>query len=115
MSMALVLKDRDYALNQAGELAGASGAQAVLEEVRFRLTARRGSFPFLPELGSRLSLLRREKPDQWASLALRYAAEALSELEVTVTGVQMVQEEDRLRILVELEWQGLPLSVECEG
>ena len=63
--MALLLKDRDYALNEAGELATVTGAEALLGEVLFRLTARRESFPFLPELGSRLYLLRGEKPGQW--------------------------------------------------
>ena len=113
--MALLLKDRDYALNRAGELMRVQGAQAPLGEVLFRLAARRESFPFLPRLGSRLYLLRGEKPGQWETLARQYAAEALGELEVEVTGAQVEQQGERLRVRVELTWQGLPLSVECEA
>ena len=113
--MALLLKDRGYALNEAGELRSVTGAEELLNEVLFRLTARRGSFPFLPELGSRMYLLRGEKPRQWESLALQYAAEALSGLEVAVTGVAVTWEGDRIRLAFALTWQGLPLSVECEA
>ena len=113
--MALLLKERDYALDESGELARVSGGQALLGEVLFRLTARRGSFPFLPELGSRLYQLRGEKPGQWESLALQYAAEALGGLDLTVTGVSARQEGDRLRLDFALTWQGLPLQAEWEG
>ena len=113
--MALLLKDRDYALNEAGELATVTGAEALLGEVLFRLTARRESFPFLPELGSRLYLLRGEKPGQWESLALQYAVGALNGLDLAVTGVSARQEGDRLWLSFELIWQGLPLQVECEA
>lgn len=113
--MALLLKDRDYALDEGGRLRSAEGAQAVLGEVLFRLTARRGSFPFLPELGSDLHLLRGEKPGQWESLALQYAAQALEGLEAEVTGVTASGDGDRLRLDFELVWRGLPLAAEWEG
>lgn len=113
--MALLLKDRDYGLDESGQLQSVDGAQALLGEVLFRLTARRGSFPFLPELGSRLSQLRGEKPGQWESLALQYGAQALSGLDVAVTGVEASQEGGRLVLHFLLEWQGLALSVECEA
>ena len=112
--MALLLKDRDYALDGSGELASAEGAEGLLGEVLFRLTARRGSFPFLPQLGSRLCLLRGEKPGRWESLALQYAAEALGDLDLAVTGVSARQEGDRLHLAFDLTWQGLPLQVEWE-
>ena len=115
MSMALLLIDRDYGVNEAGELRSVTGAEELLNEVLFRLTARRGSFPFLPELGSRLNLLRNEKPGQWTTLAEQYVVEALSGLNVEVTGVTVTQDADRLWVMVELVWQGLPLSVECEA
>lgn len=112
--MGLLWKDRDYALNDAGELMDANQSQQLLGEVLFRLTVRRGSFPFLPELGSRLHLLSREKPAVWERLALQYAAEALKELEAEVTGVQVQRQADRIWLTVELAWKGQTLSVECE-
>ena len=60
--MALLLKDGDYVVDERGGLRTVEGAQDLLQRVLFRLQARRGSFPFLPELGSRLYLLPREKP-----------------------------------------------------
>jgi DNA-binding MarR family transcriptional regulator len=54
--MELKLKNRDYCPDGSGGLERGDGAQAVLARVLFRLTARRGALPFLPELGSRLHL-----------------------------------------------------------
>ena len=57
--MSLLLKDRDYAVDGNGGVAVARDGDELVGEVLFRLTARRGSFPFLPELGSRMYQLRR--------------------------------------------------------
>ena len=51
-------------------LSAAGGAEALPSAGAFRLTARRGQFPFLPELGSRLYQLGREKPSAREALAL---------------------------------------------
>ena len=48
-----------------------------------------GSFPILPELGSRLYLLGREKPADRTAAARQYAQEALAELPVTVEDAQV--------------------------
>ena len=48
------LRNGDYVPDGVGGFATASGAEAVLERVYFLLTARRGKFPLLPEVGSRL-------------------------------------------------------------
>ena len=60
--MALLMKQGDYAADGNGGVAAAQGGDELICEVLFRLTARRGSFPFLPGLGSRMGRLRREKP-----------------------------------------------------
>lgn len=60
--MELRLEQGDYVPNGAGGFQRLEGAEALLQRVLFRLTARRGQFPFLPELGSRLYQLGREKP-----------------------------------------------------
>ena len=59
--MELMLRDGDYVPDGAGGLRTVEGADALLQQVLFRLQARRGGLPFLPELGSRLYLLTREK------------------------------------------------------
>ena len=49
-----LLRDGDYVPNGFGGFTRLYGTQEVLARALFRLTCRRGSFPFLPELGSRL-------------------------------------------------------------
>ena len=110
--MSLLLKDRDYVADGNGGVTVVRDGEALLNEVLFRLTARRGSFPFLPKLGSRMHLLRREKPTVWEGLAKQFAVEALDGLaDVTVTGAAVRQEGDALWVTVELLWQGTALSV----
>ena len=88
----------------------------VLAEVLFRLTARKGAFPLMPEFGSSMYLLRREKPSARQVLARQYAAEALESLDsVSVTDAEVIDMGDHLKIRVELVWQGQALAVELEG
>lgn len=111
--MALLLKDGDYVADERGGLRTVEGAQDLLQRVLFRLQARRGSFPFLPELGSRLYLLPREKPGTRQALARQYAAEALREEDVEVTEVTVEDTQDgRLRVGVALAWNGEHLEAE---
>ncbi|MBD5134193.1 MAG: hypothetical protein HDT38_06970 [Clostridiales bacterium] len=113
--MSLLLKDRDYAADGNGGVAVVRDGEELIGEALFRLTARRGSFPFLPELGSRMYQLRREKPSAWDSLARQFAVEALADLEdVTVTGARVSQEKDALLVGVELLWQGERLWVTAQ-
>jgi len=112
--MGLLIKNRDY-VTAGDSVAAVSGGEGLVNEVLFRLTAKRGSYPLMPELGSRLHLLRREKPSARQSLACRYAAEALAELEgLNVIQAEVTQSGDCLLVTVELEWQGDLLWVECE-
>ena len=60
--MELQLENRDYVPDGHGGVTGLRGMEALLARTLFRLTARRGALPFLPELGSRLYQLSREKP-----------------------------------------------------
>ena len=57
--MALMIRDGDYVPDGVGGLKRVSGREALLQRVLFKLTARRGAFPFREELGSRLSRLPR--------------------------------------------------------
>ena len=52
--MELRLREGDYVRDELGGVERLTGGEAVLQRALFRLSARRGAFPFLPELGSRL-------------------------------------------------------------
>ncbi len=106
------LVNGDYVPDGTGGLCRLEGAEELLGRVLFRLTARRGALPFLPELGSRLYLLPREKPSARQALAAQYAAEALrEERDLKVTGVELSGEDESSRLTVHLTWQGEALSV----
>lgn len=99
------LRQGDYRPDGAGGFALSSGAEGVLEKALFLLTARRGSFPLLPEVGSRLYLLRRAKPSARGALGASYAAEALAGEEgLRVMGATWDEAQGKLH--VELEWEG---------
>lgn len=109
--MELKLKDRDYIPDGSGGLKRAEGAEAVLARVLFRLSARRGGLPFLPELGSRLHEVLREKPSARLAAAKQYVAQALEQENVEVTDVVLTQTQEGAQLVVSLLWQGETLSV----
>lgn len=112
--MGLLMEHKDY-VAKGDSVAAVSGGEGLVNEVLFRLTAKRGSFPLMPELGSRLYLLAGEKPSHRQALARQYAAEALAELsDLRVVAAAVEQRADTLLVTVELEWQGELLWVECE-
>lgn len=113
--MELELRDGDYIPDGAGGAVRASGADALLARVRFRLCARRGAFPFAPELGSRLHLLTREKPSARAGAARQYVAEALAdEPGLRVEDVSLTETDDALRLHVTLLDEGETYSLTLE-
>ena len=93
------LREGDYCPNGEGAFQQVSGAEELLERVLFKLSVRRGSFPLLPELGSRLYLLPREKPS---------AREALAGETVNVLRAQWQEETKQLTVW--LEWMGETLT-----
>ena len=102
----------DYIADGLGGVERCAGTDALLERVLFRLTARRGGLPVLPELGSRLYLLGREPAAQRLSAARLYVAEALAEEDVSVSEVVLTPAGDgRARLMVYLTSQGEELSV----
>ena len=113
--MELKLVNGDYVSDGNGAMVRLTGAEEVLGRVLYRLTARRGGLPFLPELGSRLYLVMRERPSARQALAAQYVAEALrEETELSVTGVEWLEQNEGARLTVRLDWQGEPLSVTVE-
>ena len=67
--MEIRIHNGDYIPDGLGGIVRCQGADALLERVLFRLTARRGGLPLLPRLGSRLYLLPREPAPQRPSAA----------------------------------------------
>lgn len=109
--MELKWKDKDYQASGNGGLETVSGGEEVLQRVLMKLSARRGSFPFLPELGSRLHLLGREPERMRQNVAEVYVRQALAdEAELEVARVDVTQaEHGRLDLSVDLLWKGLPV------
>ena len=88
--MELMVRGGDYLPDGRGGFRRAEGDDELLQRVLWKLSVRRGSFPFLPELGSRLYLMGREKPSLRQALARQYAAEALEDEEgLSVTGAEL--------------------------
>lgn len=86
--MTLLLENGDYVLQDNGRLRELTGQEQLLQRVLIKLTARRGGFPLMPTLGSRLWQLCRSAPAERETLAKQYVLEALSdETELTVTDV----------------------------
>ena len=79
--MELKLNGRNYESDSFGSAAEVSGAEAMLQRALFTLRVRRGAFAPLPDFGSRLHLLQREKPSDREAVARGYVQEALSALE----------------------------------
>ena len=110
--MELRLENGDYVPDGSGGMERGEGVQAVLNRVLFRLTARRGAMPFLPELGSGLYRLMREKPSARKAAAKQYVAQALeAEKQVRVTDVELTEVEGGIQVTAYLLWQGQALSV----
>ena len=114
--MGLSLRNGDYVPDGTGGLRRTEGREALLEQVLFRLTARRGTFPFLPELGSRLWQLGQLPAVQRQSAAEQYVAEALAAgPELPVERVSLPESGGgRSQVTVSLTWQGEALSVTVE-
>lgn len=109
--MELGIRNGDYVPDGTGQLKTYNGGEGVLARVLFRLTAHRGAFPFLPELGSRLYTVMREKAAFRQALAAQYVEEALrEEADVKVTGVDWQETGEQGILTVYLEWQGEQLT-----
>lgn len=87
--MRMLIREKDYVPDGAGGFQLCSEENRLGEEVIFLLTARRGGFSPLPEVGSRLYLLPFEKPSRRQVAAEAYVQEALEGLGVTVLGVEV--------------------------
>lgn len=113
--MEMRLENGDYVSDGVGGLLRVEGREALLQRVRFKLMARRGTFPFLPELGSRLWRLGTVSPAQRQAAAAQFAAEALEDEALTVESAELMSgAEDAMALTVTCLWRGesLPVTVE---
>lgn len=111
----LAIRNGDYVSDSAGGMRRAQGHEALLERVLFRLTARRGQFPFLEEMGSRLWQLGRVSAAGRQAAAEQYVTEALAEeAGLTVETVTLEQREKGNFLTVKMTYQGEALSVTLE-
>ena len=109
--MELRLENGDYIPDGTGGVVRAEGDEALLQRVLFRLSARRGALPMLPELGSQLYLLGRERPEERLSAARQYAAEALQAEGLTVEDVHLTERGDgRMDLTVWLRGEDTALA-----
>ena len=108
-----LLVNGDYVPNGFGGFTRLQGQEAVLQRVLFRLNCRRGSFPFLPGLGSRVHSLLSEKPGQRALAARQYCTEALRGMGVSVESVELKDAgDDKMDMTVRLKWQEETMAAE---
>ena len=106
----MILREGDYVPNGEGGFSAATGAAEVLERVLWKLTVKRGSFPFLPELGSRLHLLSRVPAGEREALAAQYAAEALADEEAVIRETKLTWEGETAMLTLRMDWQGEELT-----
>lgn len=114
--MELTWREGDYVPDGRGGFLRAEGDEALLQRVLWKLRVRRGSFPFLPGLGSRLYLLPRAGGSQRLALAREYVAEALQdEPGLAVEEVALTDRADGSALLrVELRLEGRAMRAEME-
>ena len=113
--MELTLRNGDYVSDGAGSLRRSEGREEVLQRVLYRLTAHRGQFPFLPELGSELWRLGQMSPAARQAAAEQAVVQALEEEDLTVDAVTLTELGDGvLGVTVELTWNGQTLTAALE-
>ena len=108
------VKNGDLVPNGMGDFCRLEGSEALVQRILFKLTVRRGSFPFLPKLGSRLHTLLREKESARQALCMQYVRQALEDEDVTVTDVTYSDRQGVAQVRVSLLWQGEPLKVTAD-
>lgn len=115
-TMELKLQNGDYLPNGVGGLQRVSGKAALLQRVLFKLTARRGAFPFREELGSQLWKLGQVPSPQRQSVAEQAVAEALAdEAGLRVEAVTLTDRADGVTaVTAGLLYGGEPLTVTVE-
>lgn len=95
----------DYTLSGGGGFCRCYGVQGLLSRVLFRLTARRGGFELMPDMGSQLWLLPSKPRSMWQRYAWAAVAEALADEPVTVTDVTVEEKSGCLTVTTQLQYE----------
>lgn len=106
--MELYLENGDYVPDGAGGFVTVEHGEEMLQRVLTTLQIPEGSYLPMPELGSKLHLLSREKPSDRDVIALQYVVEALqSESQLQVDSVDVGEDEDgAMTLQIGLIWKG---------
>lgn len=105
----LKIRDGDYVSDGVGGMVRVKGRDALLQRALFKLTARRGGFPFLENLGSALYALGGETASRRQSAAEAAVAQALAEEKnLRVERVEL----DGDRLTVRLDYGGEELDLQ---
>ena len=98
-------------VKDGSRLKTADGQEALLQRVLFKLTARRGRFPFREELGSRLWSLSAVPRQQRQAAARQFVAGALAEEDLTVESVELTERGTVTVLTARLSCRGQKLAV----
>lgn len=112
--MAIKLEQGDYALKGSAPVP-LRGQDAAFADALFRLQCRRGSFPFLPELGSRLWRIGLERRSDRDALARQFCAEALSGCAVQARDVSVREQGRALAVELTLTLGDAAMNVEVKA
>ena len=105
--MALQVVDGDYVMNARGGVETVSGRDELLQRIKYKLTARRGAFPLMPALGSRLWMLRSLKPSERRGAAEVFIREALeNENEIRLENVVVTATDENIRVEISFAHSG---------
>ena len=94
-----LLRNGDYVPDGFGGFVRAQGDEKMLARALFKLSCHRGAFVFLPELGSRLSELGKEKCSAMETAARQYCVQALEGMDVTVDAVRVHRVPERQAVV----------------
>ena len=110
--MELKLINGNYIADDSGGFVTVAGVEEILQRVLFKLTAHRGGFPLLPELGSRLYLLQKEKRRNRESTARQYIMEALQEeADLTLEDLKIQEQDGVLNLTAFFRYGGESLNL----
>ena len=113
--MELSIRDGDYRCDETGAPIRAEGREELLERVLWKLRVKRGSFPLLPALGSRLHLLPQEKPSARRAAAEQYVREALADEEDLEIIETTIERDGELSVTLRYGAQSLRATVTVDG
>lgn len=110
--MELKLVNGDYTLSGGGGFSRAYGREAMLARVLYRLTARKGSFELMPDMGSQLWLLPSKPRSMWERYAWAAVTEALSDEPVTLTSITVDERNGHLSVAAEFKYGDETIAAE---